>query len=601
MNIKMIKKVTYLLFLSAILTAPAALADLSSSMTPSSYNSPSLVATTIADASASLYSSGARSQYLSSRQTVKNSPLDAGQIYENRVRQIERQPEILKNTNVEILNENVGAPTKSGQVVTDDVLLYIENVVFEGNSVISTKELQKLAQKNIIGRDITLAGLSKFVETITNDYQNKGYITSFAFLPPQTIKDRTLTVQIFEGRIGDISISGNKFSSTNFIKYQLLKPYFVEKNEILNVNDIRQAMIELNEKGFIAGSIVLQKGKEKGTTDLNLSVKDKQPFTLSIGWDNAGRELIGKHRFSAFLADNNLTGHGDVLSAGASFSERAFSVGPQYVLPVGNRGDKVYASYGYSYIKPGKEFKALNYRGKAHIITLGMTNPVFKNHNVSVDFNTNFNIKEGDVSILGYDYKPSSYSIRTLETGLQMVQKDKVGRTFVQANANIGLPILGSHEDSHFMTVKGGVVRQFWLPRKGVAMLRFNGQISPDSNVPAIEQYQVGGFQTVRGYDEGTLLGKSGFTASAQVNLPIPLPESVFKDRIQIVGFYDCGYAENKNIDLGTEFMQSAGTGLRFYLTKYLTASVDFGFPIGARPEGAHRFRTHFFLTSNIL
>ena len=211
MNIKMIKKVTYLLFLSAILTAPAAMADLGSGMA-SSYHSPSLVATSVSEASSSPFSSGARAQY------VRPTPVDAGQIYENRVRQIERKPEILKNTNVEILNENVGVPARSGQVVTDDVLLYIENVVFEGNTVISTKELKKLAQQNIIGRDTTLAGLSKFVETITKDYQDKGYITSFAFLPPQTIKDRTLTVQIFEGKIGDIAISGNKFSSTNFIK-----------------------------------------------------------------------------------------------------------------------------------------------------------------------------------------------------------------------------------------------------------------------------------------------------------------------------------------------------------------------------------------------
>ena len=589
----MIKKVTYLLFLMAVFAAPAAFADLGYDAGAS--QNPNLVATTLADSSSSIYSSGARSQY----SQLYN--LDSGQIYEHRVREIEKRPELLKNTNVEIMNEGVGAPTRSGQVVTDDVLLYIENVVFEGNTVISTSELQKLAQKNIIGRDITISGLGKFVETITKDYQDKGYITSFAFLPPQTIKDRTLTVQIFEGKIGDIAISGNKFSSTNFIKYQLLKPYFVNEDEVLNVNDIRQAMIELNERGYIAGSITLQKGKEKGTTDLSLNVKDKQPFTLSLGWDNAGRELIGKHRFSAFVADNNLTGHGDVLSAGVSLSERAFSVGPQYSLPIGNRGDKVYASYGYSYIKPGKEFKPLKYRGKAHITTIGMTNPIFKNHNVSVDWNTNFNIKEGDVSILGQDYDPSSYSIRTLETGVQMVQKDKTGRTYVNANANIGLPILGSHDDSHFMAVNGGVVRQFWLPRKGVAMLRFNGQISPDSNLPPLEQYQVGGFQTVRGYDEGTLLGKSGFTASAQVNVPLPLPESVFKDRIQLVGFYDCGYAENKNIDLGTEFMQSVGTGVRCYLTKYLTASVDFGFPIGERPDGAHRFRTHFFLTSNVL
>lgn len=543
--------------------------------------------------------------------------VEAGSVYENRLHHYERKPEMLKSTDVDISNRGVGAPQASGVVVSDDISLYLEKVVFDGNTAIKTADLQKLASEYLVGRDVTLAYVGKFVEKVTKMYQDQGYITSFAFLPPQTIKDKTITIQIFEGKIGDVAISGNKFSSTNFIRYQLIKPYFVDKGEILNVNDIRRAMIELNEKGYISGSIVLEKGKEKGTTDLHLSVKDKQPFTTSISFDNAGREIIGKHRFSAFVSDNNLTGHGDVLSAGVSFSEDSFSVGPQYMLPIGTRGDQLYASYGYSYVKPGGIFKAIDYKGDAHITTIGMKNPIYKGRNVNVDLNTNFNIKEGEYTFGygGHKFNASEYSIRTLETGLQMVQRDKAGRTYVNAGANIGLPILGSHDDSQFMALNGGVVRQFWLPGKGVAIMRFNGQVSPDSNIPTIEQFQMGGFQTVRGYDEGTLLGKSGFTAGLQVNVPIPfLPKSLpiwkngdnvyrlpIRDRIQLIGFYDCGYARVKDYDLGAEFLQSVGTGLRVYLTKYLTASVDFGFPIGERPDGSHRFRTHFFLTSNIL
>ncbi len=585
MDIKMIKRIVMAVCIAATVGTLSAKA---AELMPSNY-APRAVAT--AD---------------SRMQQVRS--VDPGTVYQNRYQGYEQLPEPLKDSNVDVqASKSVKTPHVGG-VMSDDILMYIEHIQFEGNTVISTSKLQEFASKELIGRDVTLTRVGKFADQVTKLYQDQGFITSFAFLPPQTIKDKTVTIQIIEGKVGDVAISGNKFSSTNFIKYQLLKPYYMEHGEILNVNDIRQGLIELNEKGFISGTIVLEKGREQGTTDLKLAVKEHQPFTLSAGFDNAGRDLIGEHRGSLFLSDNNLTGHGDVLSIGASVARRSFSIGPQYSLPVGNRGDSVYASYGYSHVKPGGDFKPLKYVGKAHIYSFGVKNPLYHSRNVNLDLNSSFNFKEGDFTIspTGEKYQVGDYSIRTLETGVHMVQKDKLGRTYVTTGANIGMPILGGKDDSHFLTLNGGVMRQFWLPKKGVVMVRFNGQVSPDNNVPAIEQFQVGGFNTVRGYDEGTLLGKSGWTAGVQVNTPIPfLPNKVgefpLRERIQLVGFYDCGYARTKDYDLGTEFMQSMGTGLRVYLTKYLTASVDFGFPIGERPDGSHRFRTHFFLTSNIL
>jgi len=543
--------------------------------------------------------------------------VDAGTVFQNRYKGYEETPEPLKTKDVDVESKSVKTPYV-GTVASDDIIMYLEHVDFTGNTVIKSADLQALAAKEIIGRDVTLTRLGKFAEQVTKMYQDQGYITSFAFLPPQTIKDKTATIQIIEGKIGDVNIDGNKFSTTNFIKYQLLKPYYVEKDQILNVNDIRQGLIELNEKGFISGSIVLEKGAEQYTTNVNLNVKEHQPFTTSVNFDNAGRDLIGLYRWSAFVSDNNLTGHGDVLSVGTSIARRSFNVGPQYTLPIDNRGDKVYASYGYSRVRPGGEiFGPIDYLGNAHIVSVGMRNPVYESRKVNVDLDTSFNIKEGSFTANIQNDPISKYGIRSLETSLQAVQKDKYGRTYANVGANIGMPILGGERDSHYMIVNGGVTRQFWLPKKGIAILRFNGQVSPDSDVHAIEQFQVGGFNTVRGYNEGTLLGKSGWTAGVQVNESIPfLPQSIpiwkkgdniyrlpVKDRIQLIGFYDCGYATARtaSYDPGAEFIQSVGFGTRVYLTKYLTASVDFGFPIGERPEGANRFRTHFFLTSNIL
>ena len=97
--------------------------------------------------------------------------IEAGSVYKNSVRTNEYKPEPLRTNKANITNKNVASPSASGTVVTDDILLYLEHIEFEGNTVISDKELQKLAELYLIGRDVTLSYVSKFVEQITNYYQ----------------------------------------------------------------------------------------------------------------------------------------------------------------------------------------------------------------------------------------------------------------------------------------------------------------------------------------------------------------------------------------------------------------------------------------------
>ena len=67
--------------------------------------------------------------------------VEAGSVYENRLHHYERKPEILKSNEVDISNRGVGAPQASGMVVSDDISLYLEKVVFDGNTAIKTADL----------------------------------------------------------------------------------------------------------------------------------------------------------------------------------------------------------------------------------------------------------------------------------------------------------------------------------------------------------------------------------------------------------------------------------------------------------------------------
>ena len=113
-----------------------------------------------------------------------------------------------------------------------------------------------------------------------------------------------------------------------------------------------------------------------------------------------------------------------------------------------------------------------------------------------------------------------------------------------------------------------------------------------------LEQFQIGGLSTVRGYSEGLLLGKSGYFASAEIITPLPfLPKAIGSDRLGYIYpremvkgavFMDNGmifpYKYGDAIDSG-DFLMSWGLGLRVNLSTDVAARFYWGFGLNNRYE----------------
>lgn len=132
-----------------------------------------------------------------------------------------------------------------------------------------------------------------------------------------------------------------------------------------------------------------------------------------------------------------------------------------------------------------------------------------------------------------------------------------------------------------------------------------------------MEQFQVGGASTVRGYQEGRLIGDSGFVVSAEWHVPLWfLPERwnvrgyKLKDNIEFVSFADFGAVFDNNAFAGVNsqsgvvksdaYAMGAGVGIRARLNRYLNARVDLGFPLLRQSPDKDMMRLHFGLESRI-
>ena len=56
------------------------------------------------------------------------------------------------------------------------------------------------------GKESSLRGMQKIADLITDEYRAKGYATSRAYIPPQTMKDGVLVIRVVEGRLGSLTL-----------------------------------------------------------------------------------------------------------------------------------------------------------------------------------------------------------------------------------------------------------------------------------------------------------------------------------------------------------------------------------------------------------
>jgi hemolysin activation/secretion protein len=115
-------------------------------------------------------------------------------------------------------------------------------------------------------------------------------------------------------------------------------------------------------------------------------------------------------------------------------------------------------------------------------------------------------------------------------------------------------------------------------------LLRIDGQLANQALL-SLEQFRLGGFDSVRGYRQDQLLGDNGVFASAEVRVPIvrvPQWEAI----LQLTPFVDVGTLWNSDEDNGERpeldpnSLASLGLGLRWQLGNSLTARFDWGIPL---------------------
>src|SRR3990167_10648686 len=119
----------------------------------------------------------------------------------------------------------------------------LNGIILEGNHVYTTQQLMPL-YNNQLNKTITVADLFGIVQNITNYYRNNGYIISRAILPPQHVKNGVVKIEVIEGYIDKVTVTGKPRGAKCIIEGF---GYQIRKCPPLNLNQLEKYMLLVNE------------------------------------------------------------------------------------------------------------------------------------------------------------------------------------------------------------------------------------------------------------------------------------------------------------------------------------------------------------------
>ena len=242
----------------------------------------------------------------------------------------------------------------------------VKKIEVTGNTLIDDATLAPILEVGD-GMEVTLGILHLIAQEITSLYGLQGYILTRTYVPEQEIENGVVTLQVVEGKLGNIEVTGNeKFKSEDIVAR--LQP--LQNNPALKESTLEKYLLGLNAIQGLKVKALLKPGEVFGTSDLTLEAEESRTYHIAFDADNFGSRFTGEQRYGLTADAGSLLVLGDRLSVrGVTSNEDQIYFSPSYSIPIGPHGTTATLSYTFTDFNLGGNLVALNAGGKANIFT----------------------------------------------------------------------------------------------------------------------------------------------------------------------------------------------------------------------------------------
>lgn len=481
--------------------------------------------------------------------------------------------------------------TAPGEVITFE----LKKIVTDASAVLTDAELDAII-KPYEGKQVQLNDIYAIVDKINALYNDKGYVTCRAFLPPQTITDGTVKLLLVEGRTGSTIVNNNKYTKTKYITNRM----HLAKGEIANIKRLNKDLLLFNATNSTQLRIMMKAGTEPGTTDYEITAYEPKRDTWNIFEDNAGSDTSGQYRTGLFFNTKSLSGNCDALSLGTVISEGTKAANVMYSRSLGRSGTKMNLVYSTNAVEVVKGDYEDMIKGHANSYAIGFTQPIVVNETTRTELSLDYNRQNSKTDFMpaGTRFNIVDDSVQDFSLGFAMTNYG-ASHVFYQKHSYVrgyseSTPDMSAQNSQNFGFYKFNAMYQKLYKAGQMWSLRADAQWSGSEGMVSSRQFYMGGMYSVRGYKENYLGGDSGFTFSAEYAVP------VINKNTSAFTFFDYGHVYgNGQSDDQHNVLSSVGLGIRGTINQYCSASLILGIPLQREfsAEKVSKTRLHFIVS----
>ena len=480
---------------------------------------------------------------------------------------------------------------------------------------LSFSEVSRIAQP-YMGKAVNFSDLDTICREVTAYFESVNQPVVTALVPEQEIRGGVVQILVVRGKMGQVSVEGNRyFKSENLKSVVRLK-----EGEDIDLGTLTDDMNWLNGNPFRQVEPSLSPGQSAGQTDVVLEVKDRFPIRPYVSYDNFGIQSLGYDRYSAGASMIDIWSGWDqqlnyqYLTSG-SFNALVSNSGSYSVALPWEHSLTLLASYSKSnpdavgpMVQSGYYWQVSG-RYNIPLPTLNVLDGLDYRHQVYAGYD--FKAANSDLFFNGaalestYNGLVGLYNISQFVLGYGLNLTDPLGSTSFETvlygspggmssnNNNTSFQNIDGGADAQYIYGKFSLNRVFRLP--GDACLMLSGQIQQaDSNLMPSESFGIGGYDTVRGYDQRSSNGDNGYLGNVEIRTP---PISIWQlagagealDQLVFLAFLDYGQVLQYSSDTITSVnshLMSVGSGLRYNIGPYFNVRFDWGFQLQQAPPG---------------
>lgn len=456
---------------------------------------------------------------------------------------------------------------------------------------------------NYVGAPLNQEVLLEIKESILKYYRDCHHPFVIVEIPGQNITQGVIQFVVTEACLGEINAYGSCWFDDTYFRTRL----GIAPGQTITTDALLTNVAWLNQNPFHRSDLKFRPGDEPGTTSIDLVTQDRFPLRPYIGVDNTGNRATGYSRYFAGLTWGNVFGLDHQLTyqiTTASNVSHFLAQSLNYVAPLPWKNN-LYLFGGYATVSPGVAH-FLRCDGHSSQISMRYEIPIgslvtetYQTLRFGFDYkNTNNNLvflSENEIPLIVHNINLSQFMLG-YDIGVDVW--DHLFEASYEIYCSPGQLLPDETKRDYAMLSPGATARYIYgrLTAGYVHAFCFGttlglvarGQYS-NSNLLPSEQFGLGGYDTVRGYNEREVNVDNAACFNIEWRSK---PFNFFNYTYcncnfcdQLIGLvfmdFGTGYNHKGGICHNDRFtLWSVGTGLRYNISNFLAARFDVGFKL---------------------